>query len=257
MTWKLKLRSNPGSPIAAEYECPEHGMFTATVGRDDSGDPPAEVACSCEIVEDAPCPVKHVIRVAVFYCGLTSPWRPSAIRGRVKLGEVDRGPRDGVPAGRARARHPAARRRDAVQGMEGEAGGDHARRQPQAASRGPRRPREGANRMSDDGIDVRIRGWCTPCAECVRLCWDGMLSKPGGLLRAAVVHAMPLGGEDVALCEEIIGPREREDRFVCPVHGEFIATIDPRDPDYAKCMAPMQGLLYCGKWCDAVGNEAP
>lgn len=39
------------------------------------------------------------------------------------------------------------------------------------------------------------------CTDCVRLCFDGVRSKPGGLSRAGVVHATPLDGPDVPLCE--------------------------------------------------------
>lgn len=80
--WTLKVRSNPGSPIAANYECPAHGVFTATVPRDASGDPPAEI----------PCPeLEDVLPMSGNRCGLTSPWRPTAPLGKVKLGQVVQG----------------------------------------------------------------------------------------------------------------------------------------------------------------------
>lgn len=46
MTWTLKVRSNPGSTITADYECPAHGRFQLTIERDENGDPPEWVHCT-------------------------------------------------------------------------------------------------------------------------------------------------------------------------------------------------------------------
>jgi hypothetical protein len=93
MTWKMKSRPNPGSPISAEYECPVHGRFTATMPRDKNGDPPATAPCpeTVEIehhCEDPPC---ADCGFTMWQCLEMAPWRPSAVRGRVKLGEMDQG----------------------------------------------------------------------------------------------------------------------------------------------------------------------
>lgn len=68
MTWTLKIRSSPGALMASEYECPRHGRFTATVARDDKGDPPDEVLCAVEI---------HDGNFGPFPCCLASPFRIS------------------------------------------------------------------------------------------------------------------------------------------------------------------------------------
>ncbi|HZJ68272.1 MAG TPA: hypothetical protein VFD36_32445 [Kofleriaceae bacterium] len=70
MTWTIKVRSSPGSPMTAEYECPIHGRFVGTVERDANGDPP----------ESWPCPWvwtdEHDEMQA--QCAEPSPWRISA-----------------------------------------------------------------------------------------------------------------------------------------------------------------------------------
>lgn len=87
MTWILKRRPNPGSRIVAYYECPDCGIFAATVERDGAGDPPDEMPCPADVLTWAGCTGEPFTE----YCGLTSPWRPSAVRGHVKAGEVVRG----------------------------------------------------------------------------------------------------------------------------------------------------------------------
>jgi len=78
-TWALKVRPNPGSPISTNFECEEHGYFTATVPRANDGGPPENWSCpSCE---------------------QPSAWRPTAPLGRVKLGEVVRGKVEEYPPG--------------------------------------------------------------------------------------------------------------------------------------------------------------
>lgn len=56
--------------ILADYTCPDHGRFEATVP---SPSP-----------DDHPCP----------RCGASSPWAPAPLRGWVKRGEVSRGKSD-------------------------------------------------------------------------------------------------------------------------------------------------------------------
>jgi hypothetical protein len=79
MTFVMRIRSNPGSEVTADYECPTHGMLTARVTRGYDGDPPEAIRCTRPGTEFG-------------MCGLTSPWRPSAPGAvRVKRGELVRG----------------------------------------------------------------------------------------------------------------------------------------------------------------------
>lgn len=45
MTFVIKVRAQPGSLIAADYECPVHGRFESVVPREANGDPPEVVPC--------------------------------------------------------------------------------------------------------------------------------------------------------------------------------------------------------------------
>lgn len=59
MTFTIKIRG-AGGPMLAEYECPEHGVFEATVQRTDAGDPPDEQPCPVltdpgSDIDDMPC----------------------------------------------------------------------------------------------------------------------------------------------------------------------------------------------------------
>jgi hypothetical protein len=45
MTFIIKHKPLPGSPMMAEYVCPVHGKFERLVERDVNGDPPDEVDC--------------------------------------------------------------------------------------------------------------------------------------------------------------------------------------------------------------------
>lgn len=84
----LRIRSNPGSEIIADYECPEHGRFTVTVARTETGDPPATLPCN--FFDDEDC-----------MCCARSPWRPSAPGAvHVKAGEMVRGKGGERPADR-------------------------------------------------------------------------------------------------------------------------------------------------------------
>lgn len=51
MTFVIKHRGAKGSLVVAEYRCTEHGVFEATVERDDNGDPPTRLACPEIVVE--------------------------------------------------------------------------------------------------------------------------------------------------------------------------------------------------------------
>lgn len=62
MTFTIKVRTSPGALMTADYECPVHGRFEATVARDDRGDPPAEELCGAH---------------TGIFCGRVSPWRIS------------------------------------------------------------------------------------------------------------------------------------------------------------------------------------
>jgi hypothetical protein len=53
MTWTIKVRGAPG-PMVAEFDCPEHGRFAATVHRDLYGDPPFTSPCQA-MVDGAEC----------------------------------------------------------------------------------------------------------------------------------------------------------------------------------------------------------
>lgn len=77
MTFTIKHRGS-GGPMIAEYECPVHGRFEATVQRDEAGDPPVDVVCP-DINDDG------------VICSQVSPWRISAPRVRVRVIEVVRG----------------------------------------------------------------------------------------------------------------------------------------------------------------------
>lgn len=51
------------------------------------------------------------------------------------------------------------------------------------------------------GASAVIASVDVACSTCIRLCFDGVRSKPGGLVRAGVAHATPADGPDVPLCE--------------------------------------------------------
>lgn len=48
MSYTIKIRTLPGSPMLCEYECPVHGRFEELVERDDQGDPPPAMPCPHE-----------------------------------------------------------------------------------------------------------------------------------------------------------------------------------------------------------------
>lgn len=63
MTFIIKHKPLPGSPMMAEYECPEHGRFEQLVQRDENGDPPATAVCEIEVARHEECELvsPHVI----------------------------------------------------------------------------------------------------------------------------------------------------------------------------------------------------
>lgn len=65
MTWTIKIRTSPGALMTADYECPVHGRFMATVKRDADGNPPDEAKCM------------EWLPGGLSYCGEWSPWRIS------------------------------------------------------------------------------------------------------------------------------------------------------------------------------------
>ncbi len=72
MTYTVRVRGDSTADIVAEYRCPRHGVFEATVAR------PAP--------DEMPCPVDDETTDAILYtagacravCGLASPWCISA-----------------------------------------------------------------------------------------------------------------------------------------------------------------------------------
>lgn len=52
MTFIIKHKPLPGSPMMAEYECPDHGRFELLVQRDENGNPPAKVECDMPVADD-------------------------------------------------------------------------------------------------------------------------------------------------------------------------------------------------------------
>ena len=80
MTWTMKVRTSPGAVMTADYECPVHGRFEATVERDANGDPPATVRCPH--LPTCPHPLRLHDGPMVFVtgrprCNREAPWRIS------------------------------------------------------------------------------------------------------------------------------------------------------------------------------------
>lgn len=74
MTYVVKT-SGAGGLLVADYRCPEHGLFEATVRRDENGDAP----------DTQPCPhvIDHDDEGGVDECLLESPWTISSPKPRV------------------------------------------------------------------------------------------------------------------------------------------------------------------------------
>jgi hypothetical protein len=77
MTFVVKTRG-VGGLIVAEYECPDHGRFEATVQRE-NGDPPDTLACPAIVVPDDACCEDHGGEP----CQAVAEWRISAPAQRV------------------------------------------------------------------------------------------------------------------------------------------------------------------------------
>jgi hypothetical protein len=73
--------------IRADYRCPKHGDFEATV---ESPSPDFE-PCPQVVGATIPIAVDYADRATVDLCGFPSPWVPFPIRGRVNQAEVQRG----------------------------------------------------------------------------------------------------------------------------------------------------------------------
>jgi hypothetical protein len=96
MTYIVKIRTLPGSPMMAEYICPVHGRFELLVERDEHGDPPQEVVCEImrdheHYCEEPPC---GDCGFTVYECGLSADLVISA--PSIKFWS-----RDPIPVGRA------------------------------------------------------------------------------------------------------------------------------------------------------------
>lgn len=87
-SWKLRLRGDPTGTITHEYLCPEHGRFTAEVSR---ADVPDEMPCRSRLTAIDSVALYGTPSQEGQHCGLTSPWSPSGITGRVKQGDVVQG----------------------------------------------------------------------------------------------------------------------------------------------------------------------
>lgn len=73
MTWTIKAHPPTFAPMCAEYECPVHGRFEATVSRDENGDPPIGQPCPAPVgCDDEGCTEEHAP------CAFPSSWRISA-----------------------------------------------------------------------------------------------------------------------------------------------------------------------------------
>lgn len=69
MTFIVKTRG-AGGFVVADYRCPHHGVFEATVQRTDSGDAPDTQECPVVVADDG----------ITEYCEEPSPWTISAPR---------------------------------------------------------------------------------------------------------------------------------------------------------------------------------
>lgn len=114
MTWTIRHRDRSGAPMIAEYECPVHGRFEATVERDTAGDPPATAACQEWVEPDMPEMQTFADVLKAPYphrCGRVGAWRISAPLGKVRIAEVTRGRSEAPPT-----KH-ALTTRDLAEGM--------------------------------------------------------------------------------------------------------------------------------------------
>lgn len=79
--FRVKVRISPGAPMTADYECPLHGRFEATVERDANGDPPSEARCPSQLTLREAFGVYDADADGDTWkpprCGRASPWRIS------------------------------------------------------------------------------------------------------------------------------------------------------------------------------------
>jgi hypothetical protein len=81
-----------GGRIVADYECPVHGRFEATVEREQNGDPPEEVKCQHWLDESETIAAGHEwFGYPTLFCGQWSPYRISAPLTRVRKVEAVKG----------------------------------------------------------------------------------------------------------------------------------------------------------------------
>lgn len=74
MTFTIRIRG-AGGLVVADYRCPVHGVFEATVQRDENGDPPSHQSCPEDAYAD-----KVGEACDEWKCGRASAWTPSAPR---------------------------------------------------------------------------------------------------------------------------------------------------------------------------------
>lgn len=88
MTWTIKVRGATSGMVTAEYRCPVHGVFEATVWRGPDGGTPDERPCSV---------VVGIGQLGIdMHCLRSSPWTiTSAPLGRVSRASFSRGKSDG------------------------------------------------------------------------------------------------------------------------------------------------------------------
>lgn len=72
MTYTVRVRTLPGSPMLCEYSCPVHGVFEQLVERDANGDPPATKRCPESSSLQHP-PVGPITGAVCGMCGRESP----------------------------------------------------------------------------------------------------------------------------------------------------------------------------------------
>ena len=79
MTFKITTRG-AGGLVVAEYRCPVHGVFEATVERNELGDAPDEHCCPA--IPDCYAAIDQE-EFTVPTCALISPWTPSAPKPKI------------------------------------------------------------------------------------------------------------------------------------------------------------------------------
>lgn len=102
MTYTVKIRTLPGSPMLCEYECPEHGCFERVVKRDENGDPHAWVVCGVEVDRDEEMePDSDLQKVDMGADGVYCGRRATLVIGTTGAGSITRWSANPVALGRA------------------------------------------------------------------------------------------------------------------------------------------------------------